>query len=110
MQQTTAARPDAITKTFGSVTITASRTVEGGYAINTMVGPERISALCSTTADRKLYQHRYKQIRDLALQGYTVEQIEARIAGQSAAAVAEAHDVIGCTLTQLAAAVKAGAR
>jgi hypothetical protein len=63
MQQTTAARPDPVTKTYGSVTITASRTIEGGYAINTFLGPNREPALCLATADRDTYRTAYKVIR-----------------------------------------------
>ncbi len=75
MQQLTAAHPDPITKTFGSVTITASLPVDGGYAINTFVGAERIHALSFTTADRDTYRAAYAVIRDGGRQGVSVEGI-----------------------------------
>ncbi|WP_433460639.1 hypothetical protein [Micromonospora sp. CA-248212] len=55
---------DPVTRTFGSVTITASLPVDGGYAINTFVGPERVSALSFTTADRDTYRAAYALIRE----------------------------------------------
>lgn len=51
-----------VTKTFGSLTITASQTVDGGYAINVFTGPIREDALCFTTADRDLYRRVYAVI------------------------------------------------
>lgn len=91
-----------VTRKCGHITIAASRTVEGGYAINVYAGADRIDALCYTGADRNLYRARYAAIRDFARQGYTPEQIAARINGQSAAAVAEAEEVITSTLADLA--------
>lgn len=92
-----------VTKAFGPVTLTASRTVDGGYAINVFTGAARHSALGYTTADRDLYRARYAAIRDAALAGKTAEEIAAGINGQASAAVASAERIVGNALAELAA-------
>ncbi|MEU7978318.1 hypothetical protein AB0B63_07270 [Micromonospora sp. NPDC049081] len=94
--------PAPVTKKYGHLTVTASRTVEGGYAINVYAGAERIDALCSTTADRDLYRARYAAIRDHARQGHTAEQVAAHINAPAVAAVAEAEQVITRSLADIA--------
>ncbi|MBM0237117.1 hypothetical protein JNW88_08125 [Micromonospora sp. ATA32] len=92
-----------VTKAFGQVTITASRAVDGGYAINVFTGAVRHSALCYTTADRELYRARYAAIRDAALAGKPAEQIAAGINGQASAAVDSAERIVDNVLAELAA-------
>jgi hypothetical protein len=69
MQQLTSAPGDSVAKLYGSLTITASRTVDGGYAINAFTGPIREANLCFTTADRALYKRVYRVLAEGGLAG-----------------------------------------
>lgn len=63
---------DPVTKTFGSLTIAASRTVDGGYAINTFArtGGHRYDELSGfTTTDRNLYRRVYRLIAEGGMAG-----------------------------------------
>lgn len=64
-----------VTKTFGSLTITASQTVDGGYAINVFTGPIREANLCFTIADRDLYRRVYAVIGEGGNNGVSPEGI-----------------------------------
>lgn len=90
MQQDTAARPEPVSRTYGSITITASRTIEGGYAINTFLGPNREPALCLATADRDTYRTAYRVIRAGGQMFAPVEDIAAAL---HAALTRELHEM-----------------
>jgi hypothetical protein len=68
-----------VIKTFGSLTITAQVTVDGGYSINVMTGPIREANLCFTTADRALYRRVYRVIAEGGLAGVRPDGIHAAL-------------------------------
>lgn len=68
-----------VSKDFGALTITASRTVEGGYAINVFTGPIREHNLCFATADRDLYRRVYRVIAEGGLAGVRPDGIHAAL-------------------------------
>jgi hypothetical protein len=75
----TAVLSTPVIKTFGSLTITAQVTVDGGYSINVMTGPIREHALCFTTADRALYRRVYRVIAEGGLAGVRPDGIHAAL-------------------------------
>jgi hypothetical protein len=79
MQQLTSAPGDPVTKTFGSLTITAQVTVDGAYSISTMTGPIREANLCFATADRELYKRVYRLIAEGGLAGVRPDGIHAAL-------------------------------
>jgi len=66
---TTAVTDEPVTKTFGHLTLHASRTVDHGYALNVHTGPTRIADLCITTASRAVFRQVYRLIAEHALTG-----------------------------------------
>jgi hypothetical protein len=79
MQQLTSAPGAAVTKTFGSLTITAQVTVDGAYSISTMTGPISEVNLRFTTADRNLYRRVYRVIAEGGLAGVRPDGIHAAL-------------------------------
>jgi hypothetical protein len=77
VQSTASTAP--VIKTFGSLTITAQVTVDGGYSINVMTGPIREANLCFTTADRDLYRKVYRVIAEGGLAGVRPEGVHAAL-------------------------------
>jgi hypothetical protein len=75
----TTASTAPVIKTFGSLTITASRTVDGGYSINAFTGPIREANLCFSTADRALYKRVYRVIAEGGLAGVRPDGIHAAL-------------------------------
>ncbi|WP_213455281.1 hypothetical protein [Rhizomonospora bruguierae] len=85
---------DAHIRPYGALTLMASRTVDGGYAVNVFVGAERESELCFTSADRAYYRARYGRIARLALAGQTAENIALILAAEEAAVIAAAEEAV----------------
>lgn len=79
--QSTATLTTPDTKPWGSVEITASRTIDGGYAINTntRTGGTRHDNLCFTTPDRGLYRLAYRVIGEAGLNGRHPDDIHAAL-------------------------------
>jgi hypothetical protein len=73
--------PTPNVKIFGSIQITASQPVDGGYAINTHAasGGTRHDALCFTTRDRDLYRLAYRVIAEAGLTEAHPDDIHERL-------------------------------
>lgn len=68
-----------VRKDFGSLTIIAQVTVDGGYSINTFTGPTREDNLCFTTTDRNLYRRVYAVIGQGGNNGVSPDGIHAAL-------------------------------
>lgn len=104
--QSTSNLPAPVIKSYGALSLTASRTVDGGYAINTMTasGGTRFDALGYTTRDRDAFKARYRLIAEGALAGKTAEQIADEIHAGGQQAVQDAEQILTDALGSLAAA------
>lgn len=82
------------TRTFGNLTLHATRTIDGGYALNVWAGMERISALGITTADRATFRAHYRMVAEAALAGTKAERIASDITDAERAVLAAANEVV----------------
>lgn len=104
MQRTTL--PEPVTKTFGTIRISAIRTVGGGYTIEVTAptSSHRYTELAYSTFDRDAYRAHYRRIAEAGLAGMHPEQIAELIHGPARQAIADAEQVITNAFADLASA------
>jgi len=94
-----------VARTYGNLTITAQRTIDGGYSLNVYAATSghRYDNLAYSSPDWAAFMARINHIRNLAAQGLTGDQIADRINQPARQAVDDAEQIVTNALNELAA-------
>lgn len=96
---------ESIRKDFGSLTLEAQLTVDGGFSCNVFVGSERESALSFTVADRQIARSMYRRIAELARTGKNAAEITTILAAQQANVLNQVAEVLATAISNDVATV-----